>query len=204
MKLDLKEITGLTLIDKIIEFVSMTSDPSSWTFEKQNTNPPRLIRLKQLNVLLKLFLSESFNSKDLRSNIQSVISGDFILYRDIKLYDKLFLTMDEFISRANDHPGKRKEWTSYDLKFNYKQLIKYKINLNKLLEFNSGIMEISYPYFYSVILTNEISHEVKFKNLDKFLASVIDPADKNFSKDQLIKDNNYPDVDVYDVDLDNW
>ncbi|MCZ2129670.1 MAG: hypothetical protein LC109_05320, partial [Bacteroidia bacterium] len=78
------------------------------------------------------------------------------------------------------------------------------IKLNEILNFNDGIMEISYPYLYSYTLTNSISRKIIFKEIDLFLSLVIDPDNRNFSKEILVKANGYPDENVYHIDLDNW
>jgi hypothetical protein len=54
MKTDPVEITAITLIDKVLEFTSMTPDTSSWTFEKLNKNESRLVRLRQIDSLSQL------------------------------------------------------------------------------------------------------------------------------------------------------
>ena len=53
----------------------------------------------------------------------------------------------------------------------------------------------SYPFFLVIIYYNK---------LDKFLSTVIDPDNRIFSRDQLIKDYNYPKEDVYDMELENF
>lgn len=204
MKHDPTEITGITLIEKLLEFTSMTTDSSSWTFEKLKDNESRLVRLRQIDCLLKIFVPEIYKSTDLKYSIENVLNGNFIRLRKDKEYSNLFVKMDNLILKSKYPVQKQEEWTVYELEYNFKNLVNYKIKLNEILNFNDGIMEISYPYLYSYTLTNSISRKIIFKEIDLFLSLVIDPDNRNFSKEILVKANGYPDENVYHIDLDNW
>lgn len=203
MKTDPTEITALTLIDKALELKAIAPDKSKWTLAAQNDNLPRLVRLRQLNVLLQIFTPEIFDTNDIGSGIVKLISGQFILQRQVSVYTTLFKLMDRVITSANRHPpNMRDKWTVHELEHNYLDIIKFKITINQLLKHNNGIMEISYPFFYPVILTDKISNQLDTTQIDEFLRLVIDPLDKTISKEKLILDHNYPTEDVYDIDLD--
>jgi hypothetical protein len=49
LRTDPTHITGLTLIEKALEFVGMTPNKSEWTLEKQKNYLPGLVRFQQLN-----------------------------------------------------------------------------------------------------------------------------------------------------------
>ncbi|MBK8808293.1 MAG: hypothetical protein IPO21_17370 [Bacteroidales bacterium] len=204
LKTDPTQITGLTLINKALEFESMTPDKSEWTLHKQKDNPPRLVRLQQLNVLLNVFITETFNTNDIASRLDSLFKGQFIMLRDSNKYDNLFKLMDKVIASSNNRLKKLNEWRLDELQHNYIDIIKFKKIVNKASTHNSGIMEISYPYFYSVILTDKISSKLDTKEIDDFLSLVIDPFGRTITKEKLIQDYNYPVDDVYDIDLEWW
>ena len=188
-EIDPTHITALTLLDKALEFESMTSDRSEWDLEELKDDPPRYVRLQQLMVLLKLFTPETFNEQNIASSIDSLLNGDFIDRRDMMKYAELFKTMDEVITSAKHFHKQQNEWRSSHLQDNFTDLIAFKRKVNKVLEHNQGIMEASYPYYYSIILTSEISEELSFKKMDEFLSLVIDPQKKCYEKDTLIKGN---------------
>jgi hypothetical protein len=204
LKTDVTQITALTILDKALEFESMTPEKSEWTLEKLKDNPPRLIRLQQLNVLLRLFLPESFNEYEIVSGLDSLLQGQFILLREFSKYDSLFETMDSIITSSKHYPNKPNEWTLDELRHNYTDIIKFKKAINKVLNHNSGIMEISYPYLYSVTLIDQLLKKLDTKNIDEFLSLVIDPLGRTFDKAKLIQEYNYPTEDIYDIDLDWW
>ena len=198
------EITGITLLNKILEFKSNISDTKKWTLADLQRDETNLVRFNQIQCLTKLFVPDVYTPNDLTTSIDSILNGDFINIREERIYKNLFLRMDKVITKSIDFLDKYKEWEVHDLCFNYRDLVEYKIKLNMLLNFNVGIMEISYPYCYSAIISGDISENIKYNKLDKFLSTVIDPENRIFSRDQLIKDYNYPKEDVYDMELENF
>jgi hypothetical protein len=198
------EITGITLLNKILEFRSNTSDETKWTLSDLQEDRIKLVRFKQIQCLIELFVPEVYQPNDLSLPIEKLLNGDFIRMRQEKPYKKLFLKMDKVITSASDFFKKYKEWEVTELAFNYRELVEYKIKLNMVLNFNSGILEMSYPYSFSVIISEDISKSIKYNKMDDFLSSVIDPKKRIFYRDQLIKDHNYPREDVYDMELDNF
>jgi len=204
MKHDPTEISGITLIDKILEFTSLVPDNSIWTFDELKNNKSLFVRLQQINSLLKLFVPESYNTNNLKLSIGNVLDGNFIRQRKDIIYKSLYKKMDEDILTSKYPVQKKDEWSTHELHFNYKNLIDYKITLNKVLNFNDGIMEISYPYLYSYIKTKSISNQIEIQSIDEFLSLVIDPAKRIIPKTELIRNCNYPNEDVYEIELDNW
>jgi hypothetical protein len=204
MKTDTKEITGITLIDKVLEFTSKTNEESEWTFEKQKDNPPRLIRLQQIDILLKVFLSDIYKPDSFKFNIGNILSGNFILKRTTTDYSNLFIKMDESIAKSdNKNFVQSHVWTLNDLESNYHILINYKRNVDFFINsYWSGCLEISYPLFYALHETSEVAKKIEFKSINEFLGLVIDPLGQIFSKQQLINDMSYPSEDIYDIDLD--
>ena len=206
MKVDPIKLTAQTLIEKALELDSNYPDHTTWLLDEQGKSLPGLqIRLKQLDVLIKVFIPESEWHKTLDAKIESVLSGEFILRREIKDYSELFLAMDNEIVKSKVQAGEnRNGWELHTLKHNYEDLLSYKRKLSHLLKHNSGIMEISYPYYFSVIITDEISKKANSKKVDKFLATVVDPQSRSYSKAKLMAQYKYPSDAVADFDLDDW
>lgn len=205
MKNEPAEITGITLIDKVLEFTSMAPDPSSWTFEEQQPNASRFLRLLQIECLLNLFFPGFYKPQELQYGIESILYGGFIRGRKSEDYKNLFHKMDKVILKSKYDFKKEREWTVHELVFNYNTLLDYKRVLKRLLTFNHGTAEISYHYLYAYIKANSITDKINFKGIDEFLSNVIDPAKRTFSTATLMKEYNYPsDYDVYHIDDDNW
>lgn len=196
------EYSALDLLQKIIEFTSMTPDTEDWTFKRQKFNDPRFIRLQQIMSLFWAFIP-GLNSKEIRDDLENFYSGEFILTRKIDDYHKLINIIDYTISISDFGIGPKQEIYSDHLQFNYRDLLNYYIGMNKLGH-NSGIMEISYPYFFSYIVTKSISDSMrmKVKELEVILCLFIDPFQRRYTMEELVKNFDYPEEDLFEIDLD--
>jgi hypothetical protein len=195
---------AVDLLDKIIEFTNMTRDPEEWSFEMQKSNEPRFVRLEQIKALMNAFVPELLYSKGIRENIESFYSGEFIQNRQIEDYGKLLDNMDKAISKSNFDVDPNQKIDLYDLQNNYRNLLSYYLKLNSLINHNKGMMEISYPYFFTYLITNSISDSISSRagKMKTILSSFIDPFKRSFTLDKLIKQYNYPNIDLLDLDLD--
>ena len=202
MKTDRNEITALSLIEKVFKFISMTPSPQDWNIDALRDNKPRLIRLKEINILLKLYLPEIYKKDDVKGSIENMLNGEFIYARQVQNYSEVFLKMDYLIAGSMDRNQKAHQWELEELQCNYERLIDFKKMLFNLKEFNSGIVEISYPYFYSVLVSKNIFEKMDCDLLDDFLESVIAPEKKVYKKDKLILLHKYPYEDLDDIDMD--
>jgi hypothetical protein len=201
MQMDSIQITGLTLIVKALELKGMTSGKSDWAFDKQKNNPPRLIRLQQIEILLKYFTPEIFKTGDIASGLDDLLEGKFILLRDANKYKKLFTKMENIIT-LHHQIRKRREFSLNDLRDNYTNLLWFKQTVNNIFNWYSGVLLMGYPYLYSFSLIDEFSKKIETKHIDKFLSLVVDPLGRTITKDKLIQDFNYPAEDIYEVDMD--
>ena len=203
--------TALTLIDNILEFMSMTPDKSRWSLDALTDNPPRLLRLKKINALIDVFVPE-LKDKTLQTKLVSVLQGDFLSFRNESLYADLFAEMDDKIEELRSPNQRTKEelikerqkrdetdfifdlsWENRDLESNYLNLLNFKILLYGVRFYNSGIMELPYKRYFHYRLTKKISASINIREIDNFLQTVIDPKKRNYTHEELIKVYNYPD-----------
>ena len=204
MNADTRQITGITLIEKALDFMSLTSDKSKWTFEKQKDNPPRFMRLQQLNVLLKFFTPETFDSHNIALGLDNLINGEFILHREMGKYDIVFNNFNDMNAEIYNmwplHP-KIEKWDLWDLQVNYTRIFEFKRRVNTLIYFNSGFLEGSGGALYHLAPTENFIKKLDTTHIDNFLSLVIDPLGRTISSDKIIRNNIYPtDDEIYNVD----
>ncbi len=202
MKKDPNEITAITMLQKLLDCISYMPEPEYWDLEVQAKNPPRLIRLKQLSVMIKLFLPSYSENRSLGENMLSLLSGEFIEVRGIDTYKDVCVDMDLLISAEKFWRHADQNWELSHIKRHYVDVLKYRQQIQKLLEFNYGILETSYYYCYSSLLTNSVSDTINTKPLDDFLAAVIDPKKTAYLKKDLVLNDQYPPEDLNEVDMD--
>lgn len=202
MKFDVTEINAVVFLQKITDFVSRHNRPD-WSYEQQKNHEPSYVRLQQLDSLLQLFVPEVYREGDFSWSFDAVMEGRFIEKRDLAVYRNLFAEMDSVIEK---HPMKlqKEAWEAHTLEHNFRDIIRLKSSLNDVLSHNSGVAEISYPYMYSVALSDELIGQMNLKKIDDFLWTVIDPEKRVFSKTELVKSYGYPDDDLDEIDLFYW
>jgi len=201
---DPTEITAITLIDKIIEFVAMLPDKNNWDINQLKLSSSYEIRYRQITTLLNYFVPEVKATQDLKIRIYAVLNGDFIESRPFIIYNELLNEMDKVILSSEIKIPKQLEWFALDLKSNYINTVKFKQKLYSILTFNYGYMEMYYQYLYNIEITNQIIYNIDTHTIDNFLGKVIDPLGRTVSKKTLVENYNYPEEDIYLVDLDNW
>lgn len=206
MRREPTKISGITLLNKILELRPHNYPEIKWPLSDYNHRTSEIVRFKQINCLIKIFVPEIYSPTDLKESIDALLNGFFISKRKKETYNDLFLIMDKTITSSHIFSGIERvdDWGAYELRFNFEELLRYKIKINELINFNAGIAEISYPYCYSAILSDNISKSIQYDLLDDFLCTVIDPEKRVFSRDQLIEVHNYPSEDVYDLEIEEW
>jgi len=192
------------LLDKIIDFTNMTPDSAEWSFEKQKDNPPRLVRLKQIQSLMEAFVPGLKPNEDIGRSIKDFYSGDFIIHQPLEKYTSLIEDIEYTIAGSKHSNARKREISAIHLQSNYRELLDYYIKLKGLLNHNNKYLEISYPYFFPYIVTEDISASIASKagNISSLLAAFIDPEKQSFTEDELINQYHYPTEDLLDIDLD--
>ena len=90
-------LKAIDLLNKVLEFIEMTPNSKEWVLTALLKNPPRYIRLQQIESLTKAFLSndkkQGLSGKsnihfdnECKLSVQSFLCGDFIKKWVIKDY----------------------------------------------------------------------------------------------------------------------
>lgn len=210
-----KTYTGIDLLDKIFEFIAMTPNEKEWNYKSLSNNKPRQIRLQQINSLLKAFSltndknffekTTNYFNPGLKSEIKSILNGDFIKNRKIEEFREVINFANQFLqdnNHSNDRPIRL-----HELSFIYPKMIDYKIKLREIMGFNSGWLEASSTFsIFHILLTNSISANLKnkYENLDHVLELLINPKRQTFTEKELIDRFGYPTEDLHQIDMDNY
>jgi hypothetical protein len=196
-----EQINGTSLIEKILDFISLVPDHNDWNIEKLKNNPPRFIRLIQIKAILQIYVPEVYIENDIKLSIENTINGQFLLHRPEHIYTELFDEMETTIKRYKPNLKKSEPWLNRLLQDNFDQLMQYMIELNRISNYNSGVIVLSYPHFYAYLLSQQISANIDTQMITSFLGTAIDPQKRVFNSNTLIKDFNYPPEDLSKIDL---
>ena len=213
-----KTYKGLDLLEKIFEFTAMTPDANQWNVSSLKSNPPRQIRLRQIQSLINAFFEQEtkanlidktialFQGDKNSLTISSILSGDFIKNRSVEDYTELIDLMKDIVTQKEGDIREERPMHVMRLVMPYQSLVRYKRQLVELLTFNSGWLEASsYTSRFSIYLTDEITRnlERKYSVLDKALELYINPKGLAFSEEELIAKYKFPTENLREIDMDN-
>lgn len=196
--------TALSLLEKLIEFIEMTNESVEWSFEEQSGNPPKLVRLQEIQSLMKAFVPELITLNDIRWSIENFFAGNFLLNRSLEEYSKLIHMIDKTIDVSRLSGTPKVKLDVYDLRTNFSDLLDFYIKLQKLLNHNLNYMEINYSYLFSYVVTDAINGFIRSETIaiSNLLVEFIDPQKRSFTEEELVANFKYPAVDLIGLDHD--
>lgn len=195
-----EEISVVTLINTLLEFIQMTPNKTEWDLDSLIDNNPRLIRLQQIKILLSIYTPETYYPNDLRSSIEATVSGQFLLFRHEEIYDDAYKMMENEIRRFKPEFKNIDRTNNRILQYNFEKASNYLIQLQKLLNYNSGQLLLSPEHSYSYILTEMVNGGIDKNKLIELTAVLMDPTKTIFKRETLVKNMGFPDDDIDEVD----
>jgi hypothetical protein len=215
----MKNWTTKDLLYKTFEFIAMVPNSNEWNENSLKYNQPRLIRFRRLNALLNAFeLTRTEEQKNslwtmlsgkkkvkeselIKNEITPFLQGDFIDKRITSKYPRTQELIEKEKSFESDN------FEPSDVHTFYHHLMKYRIEIDSVLQHNSEILEASSLGFRSAIsLTAELNNDLykKVEIIDELLFEIINPNGLSFNEETLIKEFGFPKDDLDAIDMDNY
>jgi len=185
-------ITPNKLLLMFLELKSLAPDFNCWTEEKLSDNPPRFYRLRQLTALFKAY--------GIPFDPNLFMLGEFI-DPDNQRYHTILMKLSKGRSRGKKS---RKPEDTWALSKCFETLLDYRMRLDEVLSFSSGVLTAP-PSISHVLKTIGKLNQVINKNItpiEDILAEFISPEGLTFTIEQMVRDYEYPDVDLFDIDMD--
>lgn len=199
------EFTAFDFLTKFYEFKRMVPNNHHWYEKSLKRNPPRYYRLLELQSLMKAFnigddLIEDFDNQGFLDKRKP---SDFEpIYKDIEAYA---MSM-EFETKRFEMEKQRMR--QIGVKMIYQQFIDFSEKVRNILNFNSGWLETGMINSrYIIHKTSQLLKTIdtdKLKEIEELIALIIDPKKQSFTKGELIRNYNYPDVDLKKIDSDYY
>lgn len=196
-------ITALTLLETATELQRMIPHARNNTFIEIQHNTSYTVRVAQLKVLIPLFVPEIVEVQHIEDQLEAIETGNFILRRDISVYSKLIEDMDAILEKSVPRFPKMQPWSILDIRNNFNYLKDYKLQVDKIISFNAGLLASYYQFHHAILQVENSNRNIAITEINNFLSLCIDPSGRSFSKQYLIDNFNYPQEDIRDVDLEN-
>lgn len=190
-----KLYTIKNLIEKIIEFSLMTPDKEKWNMSSLINNPPRHIRFKQIEALIRAFYNVNDGEK---ITIEDILDGNiFIKAKEF--------SGDEIVTYILTTPAKKADIK--DLIRAYKNLMIFKQLLIETTRYQHRFLEYNDPEMIAVMnIIINVSTSLSNSSilLDDAFETILNPNKKSYSKHELISKYGYPKEDLFEIDCDYY
>lgn len=185
-------LSAHSLLDQFLELRGLSPDFDDWTEERFASNPPRLYRLRQLVALFRAF--------GLPWNPRGFTEGEFIQPdnpRYAGLWERLQTQLPTHrLERAGPHQFPH----FFGILYRHREL------LDRALSARSEWLEASGLYAFALRMCDSLNDVIRknLHTLDEMLAVLINPEGIAFTREALIREYGYPDVDLFSIDADWW
>ncbi|SOD81058.1 hypothetical protein [Spirosoma fluviale] len=206
MREDPTKLTGLDLLEKLLDLEAQAPDKEQWVLDHPKHYPPMQVRLKQLAVLVKVFIPE-LAELSLKDSLEALLAGDFISDRNLQAYTPILAYMSSQQMKGGYQKGPRPKDPGDEnvlsrLESCYRRLVRFKRQAAAIKAFNQGVLEADWYMMYSVMLSDSVGKAIDLGEIDYFLGTIIDPERRHLSEVDLINTYGYPSEDLFDLDLD--
>lgn len=187
--------TAKDALDLYLEFEAMQPDRRTWTDGRLQDNPPRFYRFKRLQAFF-----EAFELGDIREFAE----GTFILKRKIRDYASLIKRMKSELKTITKF-RKGEEITLHEIAFLFARLLAYRKRWDDVTGFSSGLMACSAKYRYAFYKIDQVNSQIRDSTspINDILTFIMSPEKKNIGKEELVERFDYPDVDLFDIDIEH-
>jgi hypothetical protein len=200
-----KIYSGIDLLNKVIDFTELTPEESNWNLNALTNNPPRYVRLKEIEALLSAFseFSNQLVADPFVWTINNFLTGEFIKQRKIEEYSETIEFMQKYLISHGKIRGENSEIKIGELAFIFPFLVNYKRQTKKLFDYNSGWLAGGQTVRFMISMTNNITSCLndKLSDLDHTLELFINPKGFTFTESLLFEKYNYPTDDLEEIEL---
>lgn len=176
----------------------MTSDRASWTEEKLESNPPRLVRLQRLRALARAF--------DVWPGVEALWSGEFIAQRPFERYASFRqrLLSDCETQFPDVLRSARSPLSTFETRLIYQRLFRFLAErAYPMLDPGGVVLAASGFLLYPL-------HQVRraltgipeaIRPIEELVGLVVDPDGRSFTERELAE-HGWPDVNLFSLDAD--
>jgi hypothetical protein len=195
--------TPSRMLKLVRELEGMQPGSAAWTHEALKSNPPRLIRLKQIEALARAF--------DLPANPEELWSGKFLRGRPPEFFkaarEAILADIQEFgLVRGQNHVLRMLQvrgFSGSEAVLFYKHIVGYLRGAYDLLAVNKGVIEASGVYFYGVVLLDEANHKLRdgIARVERIVDHILAPTTLPMPEERL-RECGWPEENLADLDMD--
>ena len=190
--MDKDTYTSKDILDMYLEFVCIEPDKNVWDEDWLQNNEPKLFRLKMLTSLFRAFeLGE----------IKDFDDGSFIMQRKREDYDFL---KKKIVTDLGTKPGLAYSQALglSDIAYMFQSWLLHLLDCEKVIKSYSWVMMVSEQTYYTFHKIKEVNMAIRQSTADmnSIMCSMMSPSGKTISKEELVTNFDFPDIDMTDND----
>jgi hypothetical protein len=226
-----QKYTGIDLINKVMEFLSLVPNTNDWFLDKLKKNPPRYMLLQQILALMdafeivpsddiswKEFDSYSYyefgkhfgkvkqilkTAKGERRRLSHFLASTFMFKKTPDDYADFMSILKEYECDVFD-AGQMTGNYNKGIYGMFSRLLAFKKNLYDVSMFNSCFLAASGFIRFSIRLTNATFSSIDTSDLDRVLECFVNPRKLSFTEEELITKYQFPSTEEYRKILIDW
>lgn len=184
------------LLDTFLDLYTYDTKIHEWSFEKFENYPSRSHRLQIITALMKAL--------DINCSYSQFIEGKFITNVQYEKWADFKKSIENILPQVKESIPPGMQMDAFAIGMLFRTLMRYRLYAQQLLASNDGIYLASGEFRTFLDLMSEPNRKLieELKKIDTVLLFCINPTAISYTKEELIANFGFPDVNINEVDVD--
>jgi hypothetical protein len=184
------------LLDTFLELYTYEQNINSWSFDSFEEKTPRYYRLQIIDTLMKAL--------EINCSYSQFCDGKFITNVQYKKWADFKKSNENRLPQDLGTIPPSMTMDAFAIGMLFRTLMRYRLYAKQLLSSNDGIYAASGEFRAFLELMNAPSRKLieELKTIDAVLLFCINPTGISYTKEELIANFGFPEVNINDVDID--
>ncbi len=195
----MSEYNAEDFLELYLEFRALSIHYSIWDEQALQDSPERYYRYLQSVSLMKAF--------GLGTNLRSALEhGRFINDREDASYKAIFDDIRKFVEQSPQEDPKQQDATYnvHEIEWIYRKFMDFLVYSRDVIYYNKNWQEAGMVFArYIIHKTNDFIQKENlyvYDEIKRIVCLIIDPEERTFTKAELIRDFDFPEVDLNTID----
>jgi hypothetical protein len=184
------------LLTSFLDLYTLSNDTTKWSVANFAKNPPRLYRLQMIDALMKAL--------EINCSYSQFIEGQFITNVQFKKWGNFKKSIEIILPQVKEILPPSMSMDAFAIGMLFSTLMRYRLFAQQLLSSNDGIYAASGEFNFFLDLMNTPNRKLieELKKIDTVLLFCINPTAISYTKEELIANFGFPEININDVDVD--
>ena len=184
------------LLDTFLDLYTYEQKINSWSFDSFEEKMPSYYRLQIIDALMKAL--------EINCSYSQFVEGKFITNVQYKQWGDFKKSIENIIPQVKEISPPSMSMDAFAIGMLFSTLMRYRLFAQQLLSSNDGIYAASGEFKTFLDLMNTPNRKLieELKKIDTVLLFCINPTAISYTKEELIANFGFPEININDVDID--